>query len=87
MGWGRTVGIVSVRRISRADGAIAWDPLPPWSGWSSYPACTGPSQATQASSINGVVRRVHGILFGDDCPNYHRPKATQLMQLQNFKTW
>ena len=32
-------------------------------GLEQLPACTGPSQATQASRINGVVRRVHGTLF------------------------
>jgi hypothetical protein len=29
-GLGRTVCIVSARLISRTDGVIAWDPLPPW---------------------------------------------------------
>ena len=50
-------------------------------------ACTGPSQAAQASRINGVVRRVHGTLFADDGPNNHRPRATLLVPLQNCKTW
>jgi hypothetical protein len=56
-------------------------------GLEQLPACTGPSHPTQASWINGVVRRVHGTLFADDDPNNHRPKATQLVPLQNCKTW
>ena len=56
-------------------------------GLEQLPACTGPAQATQASRINGAVRRVHETLFADDGPNNHPPKATQLVPLQNCKTW
>jgi hypothetical protein len=86
-GWGKTVGIVSARRISRAGGAIAWATPLRLIGLQQLQAFTGPAQATQASRINGVVRRVHGTLFADDGPNNHRPKATQLVPLQNCKTW
>jgi hypothetical protein len=44
-------------------------------GLEQLPACTGPSQATQAGRINGVVRRVHGTVFTNDGPTNHRPKA------------
>ena len=50
-GLGRTVGIVSARRISRGDGVNGWDPFPPWSGWSSYPHALGhPKQHGQVGS-------------------------------------
>ena len=45
-GWGRTVGIVSARRISRAGDAIVWATPSALVGLEHLPVCTGQSQAT-----------------------------------------